>query len=88
MGEVSELSRSRPKVASFGDGVEGTPRPITTAKRSSVSAPVDPDILLLQSEEYPEGGKGDTTRERSCGDAESEQTVSETRSNDRGGSTD
>ena len=43
----------------FGGGVEGAPRPITTAERSSVSTPIELDILQLQGEKYHKGGNGD-----------------------------
>ena len=62
-------------MAFFWDGVEDTPKPVTTRERSSVSAPVDLNPLLLQGEEYHKGANGDGTRERGRGDAEGERAV-------------
>ena len=59
--EVSELSGSRAKVSSCGNGVENTPRPIAAVERPSVSTPVNFDTLLLQGEEHHESGNGDST---------------------------
>ena len=81
-GEVLEFPRSRAEVAFFWDGVEDTPRPVTTRERSSVPAPVDLDPLLLQGEEYHKGANGDGTRERGRGDAKGERAVIKTTSGD------
>ena len=62
-------------MAFFWDGVEDTPRSVTTRERSSVPAPVDLDPLLLQGEEYHKGANGDGTRERGRGDTEGERAV-------------
>lgn len=67
--EVSEFSRPRAKMTSLGDGVKNTPRSIATVEWSSVSNPVDLDIMLLQGEEYHEGRNGDSASERGGGDA-------------------
>jgi len=68
--KVSEFSRPWAKVSSFGGGVEDTPRSVATVERSSVSTPVDPDVLQLQGEEHHKGGYGDSTGERGGSDAE------------------
>ena len=85
--EVSKLSRPRTKVSSFGNGVEDAPSSIATAERSSVSAPLDLDALLLQRKEYHKCGNGDGTRERGSRDAEREQEVRRTGKDERAGST-
>lgn len=72
-------------MASFGDGVEGTPGSVATVERSSISAPVDLDTLLLQGEEYYKSGKGDSTRECGGSNAERKRAVSKVRSNEREG---
>ena len=84
--EVSELSRPRAKVTSFGDGVEDAPGSVATFERSSVSDPVDLDTVQLQSEEYHKGGNGNTAGECGDGEAETQREVRNARSNGRGGS--
>ena len=66
---VSELSESWTKVTSFGDGVEDAPRSVTTVEWPSVSAPLDPDLLVLQGEEHHESRNGNSTSECRRGDA-------------------
>ena len=83
---VSEFSRPRAKVSSFGDGVEDTPRPIAPVERLSVPSPVDFDTLQLQGEEHHKGGNGDSTGERGGSDAETERAIRKARSSWRGGS--
>ena len=84
--DVSEFSRPWAKVASFGDGVEDTPRSVTTVEWPSVSDPVDPDTLLLQGEEYHEGGYDNTTGK--CGGSDTDtEAVRKAKSNRRGGNT-
>jgi len=85
-GEVLKFSRLRAKVTSFGDGVEDTPRSVTTVKWQSIPAPVDLDTLQLQGEEHHKGGNRDSTGERGGSDAETERVVRRARSNGRGGS--
>ena len=84
--EVSELSRPRAKVASFGDGAEDAPGSVATVERSRVSDPVDLDTMQLQSEEYHKGGNGNTAGECGDGEAETERGVRSVKLNGRGGS--
>ena len=70
--EASELSRPWTKMASIGDGMKHTPRSVAPGERSSVSAPVDADPLLLQDEECYKSGNSNPTRECGGSDAKME----------------
>ena len=74
-GEVSEFPGPGADVAFFWDLVEDTPRPVTAREQPGVPTPVYLDPLLLQGEEYHEGGNSDGTRKRGCSDDKGERAV-------------
>jgi len=59
-----------------------TPSSVATAEWSCVSDPVNRDTLLLQGEEYNEGGQGDGTGERGGCDAKRERAFRNVASNE------
>ena len=85
--KVSKLSRPWAKVASFGNVVEDAPRPVATLERSSIPAPFDLDALLLQSEEYHEGGDSDSARECGGSNTKTERELAKPNKTRGGGST-
>ena len=56
-----ELADSRTKVLACGQGLEPWTRGVETLEWQIVTTPADFDTLLLQGEEYDQGGKCNCT---------------------------
>lgn len=65
-----ELANPRTEVLTLGEGPESWACGIDTLKGQVVTTPADFDTLLLQGEEYDQGGDRDGARESGGGDAE------------------
>ena len=66
-----KLARTRTEVLSMGQPLEDGASGVDTREGDFVTAPVDFNALLLQSEEDNQCGCGDSAGEGSRGDAES-----------------
>ena len=68
-----ELANPRTEVLTLGEGLESWARGIETLEWQVVTTPADFHTLLLQGEEYDQGGDRNGARESGGGDAGMEQ---------------